>query len=112
MAPCEAGLAAGPGCTPPDRVNPGPASGYKPRNVSRPNEETPLKDADAYATRAYDWLCKDDFARSLKDYDLAIQLEPDRADFWNARGFTWHMKSIQDKDRPSCEDRALSDYAE
>jgi tetratricopeptide (TPR) repeat protein len=24
----------------------------------------------------------------------------------------WHMKGIQDKDRPACEDRALSDYAE
>src|SRR5262249_24824516 len=42
----------------------------------------------------------------------ALQLKPNHAAFWNARGFTWHMKGIQDKDRPACEDRALSDYAE
>jgi tetratricopeptide (TPR) repeat protein len=71
-----------------------------------------LKDADAYAARAYDWLCKGDYDKALKNYDRAIQLKPEHAAFWNARGFTWHMKSIQDKDRPACEDRALSDYAE
>jgi tetratricopeptide (TPR) repeat protein len=73
-------------------------------------EEAPLKDADAYAARAYEWLGTD-YDKALKDYDRAIQLEPGRAAFWNGRGFTWHMKSIGDADRPACEDRALSDYA-
>jgi len=76
------------------------------------NEDAALKGADAYATRAYDWLCKDQYDKALKDYDRALQLEPDRAAFWNARGFAWHMKGVHGEDRPACEDRALSDYAE
>lgn len=75
-------------------------------------EDAALKDADAYAARAYDWLCDSDYDKALKDYGRAIQLEPGRAAFWNSRGFTWHMKGIGDGDRPGCEDRALSDYAE
>jgi len=77
-----------------------------------PGKESDLKDADAYAARAYDWLCERKYDRALKDYDRAIELNPSRAAFWNARGFTWHMKGIEDTDRPMCEDRALSDYAE
>ena len=49
--------------------------------------------------------------KALKDYDTAVRLQPKNAAFLNSRGFTWHMKGIEDKDRPACEDRALSDYA-
>jgi tetratricopeptide (TPR) repeat protein len=84
----------------------------KPSDVSPPKQETPLKDADAYAARANEWLRKGDHDETLKDYDRAILLKPDYAPFWNNRGFTWHMKGFQDKDRPASEDRALSDYAE
>ncbi len=77
--------------------------------IDRVNEP---EDADAYATRAYDWLCKDQYDEALKDYDRAIQLEPNRAEFWNARGLAWRGKGIEDRDRSACEDRALSDYAE
>jgi tetratricopeptide (TPR) repeat protein len=75
-------------------------------------EEPALKDADAYSARAYNWLCKGNFDKALRDYDSALQLKPGDAAFLNSRGFTWHMKSIEDKDRAACEDRALSDYAE
>lgn len=71
-----------------------------------------MKEATACATRAYDWLCKGDYDRALRDYDRAIQLGPGHAAFWNGRGFAWHMKGIPDQDRPACEDRALADYAE
>jgi hypothetical protein len=74
------------------------------------DEDFALKDADTYATRAYDWLCNARYDRALKDYDRAIQLEPDRAAFWNARGLAWRGKGVDDTDRPACEDRALSDY--
>jgi tetratricopeptide (TPR) repeat protein len=75
-------------------------------------EDPALKDADAYAARAYDWLCKGNYDKSLKDYDSALQLNPADAAFLNSRGFTWHMKSIEDRDRTACEERALTDYAE
>jgi Tfp pilus assembly protein PilF len=81
-------------------------------NTSDSEGEPALKDADAYAARAYDWLCRDQHDRALRDYDRAIELDPGRAAFWNARGFTWHMKGIDDPGRPGCEDRALADYAE
>lgn len=82
-----------------------------PNKEREPVKEPALKDADAYAARAYEWLSTD-YDKALKDYDRAIQLEPERAAFWNGRGFAWHMKSIGERDRPACEDRALSDYAE
>jgi tetratricopeptide (TPR) repeat protein len=75
-------------------------------------DELVLKDANAYAARAYERLGTGDYDRALKDYDRAIQLEPTGATYWNGRGFAWHMRSIGDGDRPACEDRALSDYAE
>lgn len=75
-------------------------------------EEPALKDAETYAARAYDWLCKGNFEKALRDYDSALQLRPTDAAILNGRGFTWHMKSIEDKNRAACEDRALSDYAE
>ena len=81
-------------------------------HVVPPDEDAALKDADAYATRAYDWLGKGRSDNALADYDRALQLEPDRAEFWSARGFAWHGKGVEDTDRPACEDRALSDYAE
>src|SRR5438105_4869835 len=109
---CAATLGTGAGCNRADGVRPGSGSSSGPSGVSPPNQEPPLKDADAYAKRAYDWLCKGAYDKALRDYDRAIQREPDRAAYWNARGFTWHMKGIQDKDRPACEDRALADYAE
>ncbi len=68
-------------------------------------------DAEAYAKRAYAWLTHGNFDEALKDYDQAIRLQPENAAYLNSRGFTWHMKGIEDKDRPTCEDRALSDYA-
>ena len=71
-----------------------------------------MKDADAYAARASEWLREGDFDRALKDYDQAIRLRQDQAPFWNNRGFTWHMKGYQKEDRPAFEDRALADYAE
>lgn len=70
-----------------------------------------MEDADAYAERAYEWLCKGNCANALKDYDAAVRLKPENAAFLNSRGFTWHMKGIGEEDRPVCEDRALSDYA-
>ncbi len=70
------------------------------------------RDAEAYASRAYAWLTEENYDKALSDHDEAIRLQPENATFLNSRGFTRHMKSIQDKDRPTCEDRALSDYAE
>ena len=87
-------------------------------NRGRPGEapndemEPDLKDADAYAERAYEWLCRGNYNKALRDYDSALQLKPADAAILNGRGFTWHMKSIEDKDRAACEDRALADYAE
>jgi len=107
-----AGLGVGTGCNRADVERPTSKGSSGQSDVPQADEEPTLKDADAYAKRAYDWLCKDNHANALKDYDRAIQLQPTHAAFWNARGFTWHMKGIQDKDRPACEDRALSDYAE
>jgi tetratricopeptide (TPR) repeat protein len=75
-------------------------------------EESHLNDADAFAARAYDRLCEGKYDRAVADYNRAIALDPTRATFWNARGFTWHMKGIGTPDRPACEDRALADYAE
>jgi tetratricopeptide (TPR) repeat protein len=71
-----------------------------------------LKNAAAYAARASDWLRKGNYEKALRDYDSSLQLKPADAAILNSRGFTWHMKSIEDKDRAACEDRALSDYAE
>lgn len=70
------------------------------------------KSAVFYYEQAGNWLQKGDYDRALKNYDHAIRIDPDRAAFWNNRGFTWHMKGIEDKDRASCEERALSDYAQ
>jgi tetratricopeptide (TPR) repeat protein len=75
-------------------------------------EEPALKNADAYAVRASIWLENGDYDNALKDYDEAIRLKPEHASFLNSRGFTWHMKGIQDRDRPACEDHALADYDE
>jgi tetratricopeptide (TPR) repeat protein len=86
----------------------GPGSGDSPDF----NAEPTLKDADAYAARAYERLAAGNFDESLKDYDRAVRLKPEEAAFLNSRGFTWHMKGIEDRDRPPCEDHALSDYAE
>src|SRR5688572_3768910 len=102
------------GCGRTDGVKPGSTNRSRPDGSSDPSpgEEPALKDADAYAARAYEWLRKGNVDNALKDYDRAVRLEPGRAAFWNGRGFTWHMKGIEDEDRPACEDRALSDYAE
>lgn len=71
-----------------------------------------LKDADAFAARAYDWLCEGNYEKALRDYDSALRLKPTNAAFLNSRGFTWHMKSIEDEDRSASEERALTDYTE
>ncbi len=83
-----------------------------PSESSQLDEEPVLKDAIAYATRAHGFVSEGEYDKALKDFDRAVQLQPDQAAFRNSRGFTWHMKGIRDKDRPACEDRALSDYAE
>jgi len=101
----------GTGCDPASGVKPTSDTQPLPQMILTPQEEPPLKDASAYAKRAYEWLCKDEYDKSLKDYDQAIRLEPDRASYRNSRGFTWHMKSIHDKDRVACEELALADYA-
>ena len=107
-----AGLIVAVGCNRANGVKPdrddGPASGDSPDS----DRQLAMKDADAYAARAYEWLGKGDRDRALEDYDRAVRLEPGRAAFLNGRGFAWHMKGIEDEDRPTCEDRALSDYAE
>jgi tetratricopeptide (TPR) repeat protein len=100
------------GCNRADGVRPRSNDGPGPGDSSNSEQEPTLKDADAYAARAYEWLCKGDYDRALKDYENALRLKPADAAFLNSRGFTWHMKSISANDRPTCEDRALSDYAE
>jgi tetratricopeptide (TPR) repeat protein len=107
-----AGLIVVIGCNRVDEGKPNSNKGPDPGDSSDSNEEPALKDSDAYAARAYEWLCRDNYDKALKDYDRAIRLKPNHAAFLNSRGFTWHMNGITDKDRPTCEDRALSDYAE
>jgi tetratricopeptide (TPR) repeat protein len=105
------GLIVGCSCNRTDSVKPTSNTVPGPSN-SLDTDESGLKDADAYATRAYEWLCKDNYDKALKDYDQAIRLKPLEGAYYNSRGFTWHMKGINDKERSTCEDRALSDYAE
>jgi tetratricopeptide (TPR) repeat protein len=100
------------GCCRMDGQTSGAGDNSLPDDPAQLGEERDLTDADAYAARAYDRLCQSKYDPALRDYDRAIELDPLRAAFWNARGFTWHMKGIEDADRPACEDRALSDYAE
>jgi tetratricopeptide (TPR) repeat protein len=109
---CFAGLSVVIGCNRTEGVRPNSSNGSGPGDSSNSEKQPALNDADAYAARAYEWLCKGDYGKALKDYDSALRLKPEHAAFLNSRGFTWHMKSITDKDRPTCEDRALSDYAE
>lgn len=71
-----------------------------------------LKDADAYAKRANVWMSRGKFGEAIGDLDAALQLQPTAACLWNNRGFAWHMNGVRGADRPSCEDRALSDYAQ
>src|SRR5262249_4964459 len=99
------------GCNRVDGVRPHSNDGPGPGDASASKKEAALN-ANAYAERAYEWLCKGHYDKALKDYDSALRLKPADAAFLNSRGFTWHMKGITAKDRPSCEDRALSDYAE
>jgi tetratricopeptide (TPR) repeat protein len=107
-----AGLVLAIGCGRTGEVTPGPKNGSEPRNASDRSEEPALKDADAYAARAYQWLGSGEYDNALGDDDRAIQLKPRHAPFLNGRGFTWQMKGIDDRDRPACEDRAIADYAE
>jgi Tfp pilus assembly protein PilF len=81
------------------------------REFDQENRRNPA-DAEACAARASAWLNKGNYSQALNDYDQAIRLEPKNAQFWTSRGFTWHMKGIDDKERAKCEERALSDYAE
>src|SRR5262249_50768041 len=102
---CAVGLGVGTGCNRAGEGQPGSPDRRGPGDVAEPDGGPALDDADAYAARAYDWLCKGQYDRALKDYDRAIRLRPDHPAFLNARGFAWHMKGIQDRDRPACEDR-------
>lgn len=103
---CVAGLGIGTGCDRESPVRFGPEGRGEHRDGPPVQREPPLKDADAYAARASEWLREGDFDRALKDYDQAIRLRQDQAPFWNNRGFTWHMKGYQKEDRPAFEDRA------
>jgi len=105
-------LGVGLGCRRIDGERPTSKGSSGRNDVAQQSEEPTLTDGNAYAKRAYDWLCKDNHDQALKDYDQAIKLQPDHAAFWNARGFTWHMKGISDKDQAECEDHAISDHAE
>lgn len=69
-------------------------------------------DAEEYAARAASWLNRGFYEQALKDYDEAIWLDPNNTYFLTSRGFTWHMKGINDRHRCECEERALWDYAE
>jgi hypothetical protein len=79
---------------------------------SVPINEPKLSDADSYAAQGRKWLNKREYDKAIRDFDSVIKLKPDVSDYFNNRGFTWHMKSIHDRDRPACEERALADYAE
>ena len=106
------GLIVAVGCNRANGVKPIPKNSPVQSNSPDADREPAMKDADAYAARAYEWLGKSNLDRALEDYDRAVRLEPGHPAFFNGRGFTWHMKGIEDEDRPTCEDRALSDYAE
>src|SRR4051812_12430585 len=105
---CVAGLGIGNGCDRGDAGRLDTESRPEPGELSLLKEEASLKDADAYAARASEWVSKGDYDKALKDYDEAIRLKPNHSPFWNNRGFAWHMKGYQNKDRPAFEDRALS----
>jgi tetratricopeptide (TPR) repeat protein len=80
------------------------------RQFDQVNQRNPME-AEACAQRAYAWLTQGKYDKALQNYDQAIRLDSENAAYWNSRGFTWHMKSIGERERPTCEDRALSDYA-
>ncbi|MHC5540255.1 tetratricopeptide repeat protein [Singulisphaera rosea] len=107
---CALGL--GIGCDRSNNVGPSPVSPSTPGNTHQQEGEFASKDAFSYAGRAQDFLVEGKYDQALQQYDRALELRPDESTFRNSRGFTWHMKGIQDNDRPACEDRALADYAE
>jgi tetratricopeptide (TPR) repeat protein len=100
------------GCDRADPVGSGATSGFHGGDASDFDQEAALKDADAFAARAYERLGERKYDMALADYDQAIELKPDYSPFWNGRGFAWHMKGIGAADRSVCEDHAMSDYAE
>ena len=58
----------------------------------------------AYSSRATAWWDKKDYDRAIKDYDVALQLNPQDAGTFNNRGNAWKAKkdfvrAIKDYDR-------------
>ena len=54
--------------------------------------------------RAIEYASKGDNDRALADYNEAIRLDPNDADYYNNRGSSWHLKGD--------DDRAIADYDE
>lgn len=58
------------------------------------------RDAISYVNRAYEYLQKGDYARSLADYSKAIELDPSRADAYQGRAWAYLKMGKPDQALP------------